>query len=301
MGGVSGIVSSGSNIWFTNNATGDSILGSAVKINGSTGALIRVVDTQSDQLSYAHNPLIIGKDLWVSTVNGLVELKVSNGDLVRTVALSIPGGDLGGHSAASGHTLWITANKEVIGIDAKTGKQVRVLKASTLGFKHPSFLAAYASTLWVANGGGDSLDQINTTTGKLVKVFSSPQDIKGVWSMTDDGPDLWVATQNNRIVELNASTGARLRVVDVAGHDPLAMAVSGPNIWGALGDASVVELSASTAKLVRVVSLASKGVTYTMNIAVSNNHVWVIVQTPHIYSELVELNASSGAIERVLH
>jgi hypothetical protein len=299
MGGVSGIVSSGSNIWFTNNATGNSIRGSAVKINGSTGALIRVVDSQSDQLSFAHDPLIIGKDLWISTVNGLVELKVSNGDLVRTVALS-PGEDPGGNSAASGDTLWITANKEVIGIDANTGKQVRVLKASNLGFKHPSFLAAYASTLWVANGNGDSLDQINTTTDKLIKVFSSPQGIMGVWSITVDGPDLWVATRNNRIVELNASTGARLRVVNVAGDDPLAMAVSGPNIWGALGDASVVELSASTAKLVRVVSLASKGVTYTMNVAVSNNHVWVIVQTPHIYSELVELNASSGAIERVL-
>lgn len=318
MNQISGIVAVGAHIWITNAKSGSTVNGlgvavngpgNAVELNGSTGALIRVVDFEpaqldanSNPLEAANDPLVVGRNLWVSTAEGLAELKTSNGKLKRTVALNVSNDPFVEGSATSGHFIWINADTGIYEINTETGSQVRFIKDKTLGFRHPSLLAVRGTTLWVANGAGSSLDQIDSSTCTLIKTdeLAKGRTLASALGMAVDGSDLWVALQNQTMVELNATTGARLAVVAHRGKDePSSLTANSSTLW-ACGEGSVIELSASNGKVLRVISLASKGVAYTEDIAVSQGHVWVVAQATNSQDELIELNETTGAVLRIL-
>ena len=90
--------------------------------------------------------------------------------------------------------------------------------------------------------------------------FANPE------AVSSDGTHVWVANEeNNSVVELNAVTGGRLRVLWGASYgldDPEAIASDGAHVWvvnGGPGD-SVAELSAVTGDLVQVISGPRSGI-----------------------------------------
>jgi hypothetical protein len=89
--------------------------------------------------------------------------------------------------------------------------------------------------LFVANGAGNSLTELNASTGALVRVVSGPaHQFDHPDSMVAGGSDLFVAngygTGGGSLTEVDASTGALVRVVSGSAYhfeEPGALALAG--------------------------------------------------------------------------
>ena len=119
------------------------------------------------------------------------------------------------------------------------------------------------ATILVANFGSDNPASY-TLAGEgsaLPDVHVLGQGFSGPDAIAVAGNDVFVANQNsNSVTELNASTGAAVRVVSGAAYQityPLTLAVAGNDLFVANGgsaDGSVTKLKASTGTLVKVIA-----------------------------------------------
>jgi hypothetical protein len=167
-----------------------------------------------------------------------------------------------------------------------------VISASRYRFNGPDAIAPSGPDLFVANEDGNSITELNASTGSLVRVISASRyRFNGPDAIAPSGPDLFVANGGPRgaldgdrgpslppasgtsVTELNASTGRLVRVISASSYGfsgPHAIAVSGPDLFVANrkgpiraeflpNGTSVTELSASTGRLVRVISGSSYG------------------------------------------
>ena len=104
------------------------------------------------------------------------------------------------------------------------------------GFAWPQALAVVGSHLWVANRYGDSVTELNTVTGALVRVIAGP-------AYGFDNPDaitlaaghVWVVNNSGgSVTELDAANGSLVRVISGPrfGLDhPDAIAAAAGHVW----------------------------------------------------------------------
>jgi DNA-binding beta-propeller fold protein YncE len=92
-------------------------------------------------------------------------------------------------------------------------------RGSSYGFGGPHAVASDGTHVWVANSLGDSVSELDASSGALVRVllasrfgFSMPD------AVSSDGTDVWMAddglgSTSGFATELDASTGTRVRVI----------------------------------------------------------------------------------------
>jgi hypothetical protein len=169
-------------------------------------------------------------------------------------------------------------------------------------------MAASGNDLFVMNGDGNSLTEINASTGALIRVISGAQyGFDNPDGLALSGNELFVANSYKwtagSITEINASTGALIRIFgqkDLRG--PSTMVVDGNDLWVA-NPAFLTEFNASTAAYMRSVSGADYQFEFTGPMVLSGNDLFVASRysTKTTSTDSVtELNASTGALVRVI-
>jgi DNA-binding beta-propeller fold protein YncE len=130
-----------------------------------------------------------------------------------------------------------------------------------------------------------------------------------------DRNQVWVANANDSVTEIDAATGALVRVISARRYQfnaPAGIAAAGNRVWvissGFNGDGnprgSVTEIDAATGALVRVISARRYELNAPAGIAATANTVWVANGgigggTGGGYS-VTEINAATGALVRVI-
>jgi hypothetical protein len=140
------------------------------------------------------------------------------------------------------------------------------LNPSTYNFNSPTSAAVVGTDLFVTNGAGNSVTEVNASTGTFMSQisgrhykFQSPSAIEAV------GTDLFVANAGgNSVTEFSASNFKRVHVIrrhnfDLA--DPVALASSGSDLFILNGRGSVAEVSTTSRKLIGTASGAAFGST----------------------------------------
>jgi hypothetical protein len=284
--------------------------GSVTEVNASTGALVKVITGPAYRFDSPDAMVLDGDDLFVAdngypNPNGngngpgsLTELNASTGKLVRVIAGSryqfydpeemvfarddlfvLDNGDPNGAGLIQG---------SVTELNASTGRLLRVISGPLYQFGGPAAMVLDGDDLFVANwdnslivgpgnpkgtsNGQGSVTELNASTGALVRVVSAPAyRLDGPGAMVLAGDDLVLANDGNSfmignagnasgnsLTELNASTGALVRVVSAPAYrfdGPGAMVVDGEDLFVAnASGGSLTELNASTGKLLRVIS-----------------------------------------------
>ena len=121
--------------------------------------------------------------------------------------------------------------------------------------------------LWVTNEAGNSVTEINPSSGAWIATFNAATDgFRRPTAITSDGPYLFVANAGGSVSELRASNGAFIRSVSGGRYrfvDPVAITSAGslilvlnagrPSAAGA-STGSITEIRAGTGSLVRTVS-----------------------------------------------
>ncbi len=198
--------------------------------------------------------------------------------------------------ASDGIHVWVAnqGGNSVTELSASTGALVRVDSGPRYGFDQvvsgigglivlpgPSAIASDGTHVWVANSNGNSVTELSSSTGALVRVirgssygFDYPEGI------ARNANHVWVVNSNgNSVTELSASTGALVWVISGSSYgfdDPVAVASDGSHVWVAnVYGNSLTELSASTGALVRVISGSSYGFDDPVGVASKGSRVWV--------------------------
>jgi hypothetical protein len=189
---------------------------------------------------------------------------------------------------------------------------LRSIDAPGWEFSYPDAVGAAGNRVWVGNSTG-SVTEINATTGALIRaITASRYDLYQPTAITIRGNTVWIAnssfnsygTNNTSVTEINATTGALIRVITARRYDllgPVGITTRGNTVWvansGATGEqiGSVTEINATTGALVRVVAGSRYQLDGPTGIAITGNTVWVANG-----GSVTEINATSGALIRVI-
>ena len=169
------------------------------------------------------------------------------------------------------------------------------------GKRHsPDAVSSDSTHVWVANGSGNSVTELDGSTGALVKVISgSSYGFNCPDAVSSDSTHVWVANgSGNSVTELNGSTGALVKVISGSSYGfnyPVAVSSDGAHVWVAnYHGQSVTELSASTGALVKVISGSSYGFNYPVAVSSDGTHVWVANSSGNSVTELAPRRAPSS-------
>jgi len=199
-----------------------------------------------------------------------------------------------------------------IGMPSISGVASAVAPGSfnTAEFDVPSGLAFGGGHLWVTNQAGNSLTEIDPSTGAWMGSFLGRHySFKQPTAITSVGPDLFVANGSGSLSELRASNGAAVRTISGAAFGfvhPIALAVSGstvlvlnagrPSATPAVAG-SISEINAQTGKLLRNVSGSSYAFDNPIALAVSGPDTYV---ADVANNSVTEVDTATGALVRVI-
>jgi hypothetical protein len=328
------VVSDGTHVWVANVGGGHGM----TEISTSTGALIRLIRGSSYGFAEPDAVATDGAHIWVANggipgfrirgANSLAELNASNGRLVRVIsgrnyrfdhpdAVTVTDGHVwvanGGNDGNGGNS--------VTEVDASNGALVRVMSGPSYQLNWPTAIASDGAHVWVANTAGDSVTELDASTGHLVGVKRVGRYPDAIAS---DGAHIWVASQwpagadegpPGSVTELDASTGNVVRTISDSSYQlnfPVAITSDGTHVWVAnyyrktvSGPYfnSVTEFSASTGRLIKVISGSSYEFNQPDSMASDGTHVWVVnnggaAEAPN--NSITELNAATGDLVRVM-
>ena len=155
-------------------------------------------------------------------------------------------------------------------------------------FDSPSGLAFNGGDLWVSNLDGNSVTEINPTSGAWVDTYNdSSYQFNQPTAITSSGADLFVANAGGSVTELQASNGALVRVISGSQYDfadPVAIdAVGSTIIVLSAGEpsatpavpASITEIDAATGDLVVTNSKANLALDDPVALTAINGDVFV--------------------------
>jgi len=157
------------------------------------------------------------------------------------------------------------------------------------GLDGPTSAAGVGSDLFVANGLGDSVTEVNASSGAHVATisgalfgFDEPTTILAV------GHDLFVANgADGAITEIDAGTRSLVRTMS-GFSDPLSMAASGGSLYVLNGTGSVAKVSMASGRQIGLASGAQFGFDTPMGIASSGSDLFV---TNSGANSITEINA----------
>ena len=237
--------------------------------------------------------------------------------------------------AADGKYAWVLngGNDSVTQLDTRTGAPLRTLSAADYGFyltnaDPPSGIIDDGTDVWVSNH--DSVTEINTATGSLVRLLEPPAsaNYKGWYTtLARAGSELWAGLPDTcrpycasgagsgffaTLLEFNASTGHYAQAItrDTV-QGPLALAGDGTDIWlvgstvngnaDAMDTAgSVTEFNARSGRQewsvpATVVKDPNATTTAQDSVAYDDGRLWIASR-----ETVTELNASDGQQLKVL-
>lgn len=140
---------------------------------------------------------------------------------------------------ATGDSIWVGMNDDDLGtstiatIDAATDEVVDAIEFDGYAGR----MAAVADVLWVGDPANDFVSRIDTKSNEVVETFNlAPQDLAA------NARSLWLTTQQDFAVEIDAATNEITNTVDV-GFASRELAVDGAAVWVCVaGDNSVVRI-----------------------------------------------------------
>ena len=186
-------------------------------LNEATGARIKVLGASSYHFGRTLHMVAVGGDIW--TVNGagsgsLSEFSSSTYRLLRVVTASA--GHLSGPSAlaSDGTHLWVSnsSGNHVSELNASNGALVRTISSPKHSVNAIDSIVVVGHVLWLGSTTheGEVLG-LNATSGAVVKSYLHRF---GYPTMYADKDHAWVLDRaQSRLTELNATTGAVIRVV----------------------------------------------------------------------------------------
>jgi hypothetical protein len=182
--------------------------------------------------------------------------------------------------------------------------------ANALEFDAPSGLAFGGGHLWVTNGAGNSVSEIDPSSGAWIATLnSSKYGFHQPTAITRDGAYLFVANATGSVSELRASNGAFVRTIAGSRYhfvNPVAIEAAGsfvlvlnggrPNITGT-SVGSITVIRASNGSPVRTVSGASFAFNEPMALAVSGSVAFVADKGDN---SVTEVRIANGHLVRVV-
>ena len=327
--GPTAVVSDGTHVWLANPEDNHGV----VEMSAPTGALIRLI--RGSRYGFS-GPIAIAADgahIWVANsgrpgedtdsytywgANSLAELNASNGRLVRVVTSPKYRFNYPDAVTVTGGHVWVvnggTGAHSVTELDASNGALVRVISGRKYQFKTPTAIASDGAHIWVMNYDGDSVTELNASTGHLVGVRQVGHYPVAIAS---DGVHIWVASQGppGSVTELNASTGDVIKVIAGSSYQLGilgAITSDGTHVWvgsysrGDLGTFGgwLTEIDAATGQLIKVISASSYEFNEPDAMTTDGTRIWVANNNdnpgdaPH--NSITELNASTGDLLGVM-
>ena len=145
---------------------------------------------------------------------------------------------------------------------------------------------------------GPSITEFNASTGALVRVITSTEDLTNLSDITFIGNALF-ATDDGSLVEINASTGNIVRVITGSSYDfdgnGAITEVHGDVFLANYYTQTVTEVDASNGDLVRLISGAEYGFDYPYRIAAAGEDLFVLNS-----DSVTEIDAANGKLVRVI-
>jgi hypothetical protein len=174
--------------------------------------------------------------------------------------------------------------------------------ADAYNFDSPTSAVAVGADLFVANGAGNSLTELNASTGALVAVLSGPSyQFDHPTAIAAVGGDLFVANgAGSSLTEVDASTGALVRVISgTADHfsDPIGLVARSGPVYVLSAGGSVTAVAATSGRALWTASGPTYGFSTPTGIATGLGHVFVTNSTSN---SVTELDASTGALVAIL-
>jgi DNA-binding beta-propeller fold protein YncE len=175
--------------------------------------------------------------------------------------------------------------------------------ASSYGFSDPTGIAFDGRDIWVTNYTGNSVTELNGSTGAWVRTFSAPSrgfdepdGIVFVDNLQAGPSSVWVTnTMGNSVTELPTSGGAS-HVVDAASchfDRPGGITTDGTDLWVTNGASNTVtEIQASDQTCIRTLSGGRYGFDFPNAITYDGSHIWVANQSGN---SLTEIDDSDGS------
>jgi hypothetical protein len=292
----SGIAVDRNNIWVVNEGffydNGSDPTGTIDELSDKTGALIRRMDLQSRHVTGLAGVSAVGPFVWVTSSGGAHVVKISNatGKVLHIYGPGHPYGTSYAYNVIDDGThVWLPSpftNGHIVERNAVTGNFIRTLSSShwfrTPGLEYKSKLSLQpylvtdtGTALWSANSQGitshivrDSASEYSLATGKVIRsVGTFAYRITDPIGICSDQYDVWI---------LNGEVGFKKHQY---------------------GD-TVTELNAKTGALVRVIRHAGLGFTFASGIATNGVDLFVSSQTIAAGNHILEFNAATGALVR---
>jgi hypothetical protein len=174
---------------------------------------------------------------------------------------------------------------------------------SSYGFNGGLSVIFDGSHIWTANTYGNSLTELDATTGALVRVVAGSQyAFNHPWTLALAGGFLWVTNPDgNTVTEVNPADGSLVRVLSGANYQfnaPRGMSSFMGHVWVAneFGN-TLTEIKASDGSMIRVLSGGSYGFVHPNTLTDDGDHVWV---TNTLGNSVTEFNDSNGAWVRTI-
>ena len=151
-------------------------------------------------------------------------------------------------------------------------------------FAAPSGVALVGNDLFVANSAGNSVSELNQSTGALVATISATKfGFKRPTAIVAVGNDLFVANgAGNSVSELTASTRRHVRTVKGSRYgfnDPVALAASGADLFVLNHAGSLTEITTAKGALLGAASGPAFGFHAPTGLAVARGRVFVANST----------------------
>jgi hypothetical protein len=297
-----------------NEPSGSAGRGSITELDASTGTLSRVVTEPADLSGFVVAVAAEGNHVYV--VGGLDEVAVLNtgtGAVARHFKL--PFEALATGAVLEGATLYMSvAQGGLLALNTNTGR-VRQLVGEpssesefsvSIGLPSPMVFRGEDLFYLAPNSSGTaSLEEVDTATGKLVRVIAGASyHLEAFSQVAAWGDDLFVADPGffitvtdgaapagtslsavskpptGSLTEIDATTGALVRRISGARYDfqaPEGITAAGDDLFVAdSGASAVTELDARTGRLVRVMSGAQYHFDSPQGLAVYGGHLFVV-------------------------
>ncbi len=166
-------------------------------------------------------------------------------------------------------------------------------------FDGPSGLAVNGG-LWVTNRLGNSLTEVNGTTGAFEHFYSrSSYHFSGPDAIVSDGADLFVANHGGSVTEVLASNGSLVQSIRGSNYhfaSPDAIVRDGSDLFVVNAGGSLTEIT-TTGMLVRTVSGTKFGFDNPTAIAVAGPDLFVANEANN---SVTEVAAATGALVRTI-
>jgi YVTN family beta-propeller protein len=155
----------------------------------------------------------------------------------------------------------------------------------------PYAVSSDESDVWVANRGGNTVSEIEASSGTVIRTIPVGSAPNGVSS---DGTDVWVTNlTGNTVHEIEASSGTVIRTIPV-GDAPIGVSSDGTDAWVAnFGAFTVSEIEASSGAVIRGIPVGGEP----SGVSSDGTDVWV---TNNFADTVSEIEASSGTVIRTI-